>query len=181
LLCLTSAHCSALLYFQAEAEAEYKKLYPDWTSPFASIPGLEEDAVMNKGDANTLDNDMLDNQGAGGEDDSAEGAEASEAEAKTSAARQLLDGELLSEVVALHGRIFRALAAGSTQSTTQSTALTLAPAIAPAATRAAFTRAYDFGTQLLAGLGPGPAGMSPEAEGLTVGLDEATLTGHLYR
>jgi hypothetical protein len=52
------AYCFAA---QAEAEAEYKRLYPDWTAPFASIPGLEEDAVMNNGDAASLDNDMSDN------------------------------------------------------------------------------------------------------------------------
>lgn len=128
----------------------------------------------------------------GGDDEDGAGkGEASEAQAQSQAARQLLDGELTAEIVALHGAVFSSLsatAAGSAGSSNASNGLHLNEDT----TRASFMRRYQLGVQLLASLGPGAAPLAAAQHGPgsaaavgTAGLsrqvDDATLGGHLYR
>ncbi|GFH15698.1 VWFA domain-containing protein, partial [Haematococcus lacustris] len=85
----TKTRSATILNEEDAAEEEYRRLYPDYAMPFATIPGLQEDA----GDL------MAPDPPAGVQELAAQTDAVSDAQASSAAARQLLDGELLREVV----------------------------------------------------------------------------------
>lgn len=108
-------------------------------------------------------------------------AAATKGQAKSAAARALLAGDILADVVALHGQLFGALAAlqggsagavsGSADSAAQAPAAAAAGTAggADAAREAAFHLSYQLGVQLVAA----QRGLAP------AGLDAAAGGGHL--
>ncbi len=178
-----AAEASYARRLQEEIERDYRRTHPDWAAPFADALGHEDPDLMRP------DEPPVQPAGAAGPEEE----EASEAQAATAAARQLLDGPLLSDIVALHAAVFGALGlqkqqqqggGGLRQCDSQSV-------------RAAFLQRYQLGAQLLAVLGPGGPGLGPAgpsgaqahpleaAAGWDLALgpeaDAATATGHLFR
>jgi midasin len=104
------------------------------------------------------------------------------AHAATSAARQLLDGPILADVVHLHAAVCASLAQQShlpPSSAANNPSAAVEGDIEPQERRAVFVRTYQLGARLLAAA---PA-LSGQLGGDVVdsSLDDATLPGHLYR
>jgi midasin len=141
---------------QEEDEADFNQRFPDHFAAFADVAGEEP-----------ADHDTPPAHPPPGTD-GADGAAASEAEAKTAAARALLEGDILEELVALHAQLFAALAARAGAPGADAGA---AAAGAGAATGRTFELCYGLGAQLAAAQGAL----------LPAGVDAAARGGHLMR
>ncbi|GLI68780.1 hypothetical protein VaNZ11_013272, partial [Volvox africanus] len=177
----TKTSSAAFMNEDQEAEVTYRLAFPDHYAPFRDVAPLdpdeerqqeeEEEAAMHGGGA------------------SAEAATA--AQARSSAARQLLDGDLLRDVVQLHAAVYGALAAAQKRSslvlagddcaTSTSAFYNRTGQLATFASRASpvdavamegvFIRRYELGSELMAAVG-----YQLDAE-----VDNATELGHLFR
>ncbi len=95
---------------QEEFEAEYRRLHPDWSAPFSDVAGLDDGPDLMRPDDPTP---SAAKPSSRADEGGAEEEEASEAQSASAAARQLLDGEILADVVRLHGAVYRLLDGGT--------------------------------------------------------------------
>lgn len=116
--------------------------------------------------------------GAGSKEAGEEEGIASEAQAKSAAAKQLLEGQLLAELVGSHMAVMATAATASTAGSPASASASPQPLprsaevwLSPGSLVESFRLSYDLGAQLLGWLGGALDG----------GLDTAALTGHLMR
>lgn len=169
-----------LVFLQEEAEADYKLQFPtSLASPFDGLMDDDKDADMG-------DPEPPKPPAAGEEGEEGAEGEASEAQAKSTAARQLLDGELLSDIVHMHAAVFNALAArigGPEAAATGAAAGGMEVVEGAVPAQATFKLSYQLGTDMLAALGPGCAPLPNLDLQVLLGreVDDATSTGHLYR
>ncbi|KAG2499138.1 hypothetical protein HYH03_002721 [Edaphochlamys debaryana] len=179
----TKASNSTFMNEDQELDATYRSAFPDHFDAFADVaPPLdprEQAAAEEEAEREAAEADAAAAR-AGGE-------QATATQAKSSGARQLLDGELLSDVVRLHSAVYGSLAAemkSSVAATSASVAAADADADAdgsastaagflasPDALRQAFLRSYELGCDLMLATG---CRLGPEA-------DAAAESGHLYR
>lgn len=155
---------------QEESEADFKNLYPDHYATFSDIEGVIDDQPP--GDDMDVDHKPAQQAGGEGEEDAA----ASEGQARSSAAKALLDGELLADIVRLHAATYTALAAAISRAGAAATGAGVTAKLpeglhTPVSTTDTFQLSYHLGTELLVAMGGG----------VDVAVDEHTLTGHLYR
>ncbi|GIL72549.1 hypothetical protein Vretifemale_2893, partial [Volvox reticuliferus] len=162
-----------------EAEATYRLAFPDHYAPFHDVAPLDPDEERQQ------------EEEAATRGEEASAAAATAAQARSSAARQLLDGDLLTDVVQLHAAVYGALAAAQQRSslvvagedcgTTPPASYIRTGPLATFASRASagdavavervFVRSYELGSELMAAVG-----YQLDSE-----IDNATELGHLFR
>ncbi|KAK9809153.1 hypothetical protein WJX72_010301 [[Myrmecia] bisecta] len=135
----TKERSSTFLTEEEEAEADFKKRFPDHFAAFADVASMDEEGAHLEDDPRPQEPDAV-----------------SEAQLHSAAARGLLQGEILHDIVNLHERIYSGAAASTSDADPWQRNL---------------ERAYDLGASLL----------GAAKEPLPAWLDEAAATGHLMR
>ncbi|EFJ44763.1 hypothetical protein VOLCADRAFT_121252, partial [Volvox carteri f. nagariensis] len=170
-----------------ESEATYRLAFPDHYAPFRDVVPLDpEEERQQEEDARRRGDDSAAAAAA------AQDAAATAAQARSSAARQLLDGDLLTDVVRLHAAVFGTLAAEEHLEVRQVAAAMVGDragmdatgpgpvmppgqmvplAAASAATEDVFRRSYELGSELLAAV----------RYHVDVAVDDVTGSGHVFR
>eukprot|EP00884_Botryococcus_braunii_P010665 jgi/Botrbrau1/195/Bobra.0022s0175.1 len=135
---------------EEEAEAEYARIFRDhFADHFADLASTEEEGEV------PMEEDR--------EDEGGRGPAAAQVFAK-----EVLEGDLLNDVVLLHARSYRALAAAEARLPNQAAEAEESEA----ELRIVFERSYRLGASLLAGAGPTDYALSPD-------LDVTAAGGHL--
>lgn len=185
---------------QEESEAAFRRLNPDWSAPFANLPGMDDGP-----DLIQRDEDQPPPTTNTSNDNNTTDSEASEAQAASAAAKQLLNGAILTDIVNLHAAVFTLLSA--TVGTGDATAATVGTVTNVPSARERFLKTYQVCAPVLAALAPGASQVSVSVAdkaltAMTAGagagsgngealqqvdmtvdreLDDATRTGNLYR
>lgn len=174
-----------LLAQQEEDEEDFQKRNPDVWEAFSDLvpdddgpPDPVDPSGKHKGkDGKGAAGQSAKEKGKGTKEGGEEGeaAMASEAQAKSAAAKQLLEGQLLAELVGSHMAVMStaaaAIAPAAASAAPQALPRSAEVWLSPGSLVESFRLSYDLGAQLLGWLGGALDG----------GLDAAALTGHLMR